>query len=528
MAAPLLYLTFGEPYEASAPYRGYTLDLNGTGATGYFLVSSDSEFGYAPAEALADVAYAASPFRDGNMPVSQRFGNASEEINIEIVGSSADNALLLLRNLQMALRRARDYFTDPNWRDPAFLTFKPNGATNSVYSVLYGGSLEVSREFLDADLVTFRIRCKVRLEREPFWRAYSPALDTAYTRETDLYPVNYTGYPANIWNAKPWGQLDFDAGVTRANIGGDIPALARLMFTIDQAAALTLDKAVFAVSSWHRHPAKAADATFRGGLVEAENAITGTDTTKTADATANPGGGGNTRMSTLFVTTSMAERFTCKGAAFNYAIPQGNFRVFARMKLSAAGSVSAKLKYYSARGPETGVPSVPEETTAVTFTSTSWTIVDMGLLAFERFASSIGAKGYSRSLDYVEFWASKVTGAAGLTLHVDFLFLMPVDDCYLTITGAGITRENTMIHASTIEPAGATYPMSLVGYQESIPLGALNSKTAIGTGALYLPAGACSLFWISGDASWVNVFSSTNNHILQLHAVERYLNARGA
>lgn len=521
--APTLTLTFGEPYEASAPYRGYTLDLAGAGTTGYFLQSEGSSFGYAPAEAQADISYAASPYIDGNRPVSHRFGNTSETINVEIVGSSVDDALLKLRNLQMALRRARDYFADPNWRDPAYISFKPSGATNLVHSVLYGGSVQVSSEFNDAPMVSFRIMCKVTLEREPFWRAYVPTVASTYSGATDLYPVNYTGYPANIWNAKPWGELAFDAGVTRANIGGDIAALARLMFTIDQAAGLTLDKLVVAYRSAHRHPNKASDTTFQGGVVEAEGGTNGTDTTSTVDATASPGSGSSKKTCTFATApATSAVRFTVVPSGF----VTGQFRIFARVKLTAAGTTALKLKYYSKRGPEAGIPSVPYETTEVAFTSTSWTMVDMGIVDWSRYASSIGVAGYARSDDAIEFWASRSSGAA--SLDIDFLCFMPVDECYLTITGAGITRENMMIYASTIEPAGVTHPLALVGYQENYPLPNLSSKSAIGTGALYLPAGAGKLFWLSGNSSWQNTFSSTNNHILQLHAVERYLNARGA
>lgn len=229
-------------------------------------------------------------------------------------------------------------------------------------------------------------------------------------------------------------------------------------------------------------------------------------------------------MSTNFVTTAMTKRFTHDFGAVN---PQGNYRVFARLKLSAAGSASVKLKYFQLIG-ASSIPSVTEETSAVTITATSWTMVDLGLVGFSRFAASNYIVGTVRGKDNVELWASKITGGAGLTLHVDFLFYMPVDECYLTISGANVTKENTFIHASTIEPAGETHPMSIVGYDTLTPGYALNAVGAVGSGALYIPEGEATFFWLTGDSSWQNVLSATDNHLLQIYGVERYSSPRGA
>jgi hypothetical protein len=204
--------------------EGTTLDLAATAATGYHLLS----YPFATQPTIEE-RKTSSQYQDGELPYYDRRNNIAEEITIEVTGSTRDDLWAKIRALFRAMENARDYFRAPGIRTCTYLEFKPDGTTNSGYSAIMGGRVELphlipgapgeTAEGAEGEYLAHTISGgRIVLEREPFWRAYAPqTLPTpaAGREEIKAIEVNNT-----------FEQITFDK-----TSYGDIPALVRLTLT---------------------------------------------------------------------------------------------------------------------------------------------------------------------------------------------------------------------------------------------------------------------------------------------------------
>lgn len=485
-----------------------------SGTGGAFLGDGRGNGGYTPATPIADVSYNASLYNDGARPRFSRYQNVFDDIEVTVSEASTDAALVTIGNIKKALWQARYYFEESNESyKPCYIAFKPHGSTNTAYSVLMGGYVDES-SMDDSELINGQITVRIRLEREPFWRNYPPTMD---------WLTNSSKFDAVANNAKPWGTYAV------SGVGGHIPALARVAFAPGSAGSFTMDKVVMGYRSGTTRTTyglgvwelEATQPEIGGGL--------GTDCTATADATASPGGAGNTRVTCSFTTKTDADRMTVSAGGPT----PGIYRVFLRAKCNSANTVTARLKYYNSWLKPVGPNyiriqlSATKSTTAVTFSNTSWAMIDMGIVKFQDLAKSTG---YQTDIDSTITIAASATTTA--SVFFDFLFLVPCDEYYLSMTGLNSDGPDNQFYFSNIEPAGQQYPISLslntatMNYYTTF-FGMSRSLTAIGSGSLQFPVGSGVLVWMSGNSTWQNTFTATSNATLFVYRCQRYLTALG-
>jgi hypothetical protein len=174
-------------------------------------------------------------------------------------------------------------------------------------------------------------------------------------------------------------------------------------------------------------------------LWELEDGTTGTDTVVAADATASPGGGGNTKMRCTFVTLTWADRCYVRMAdvTANEGNQTGAFVVLLRAKVDQ-GSADVRLH----------VDGISTEVTvqnqAISVDATAWTIYNLGTVEWpyrdlqaapygEPFADSYGSQVRLR------VWARTTPGATAPTwLDLDCLILIPADEYFLHVKEADL------------------------------------------------------------------------------------------
>ena len=495
--------------------EGTTLALAGTAATGYHLSA------YNPLMAQYSDQRNSSIYTPGDFSVQGKYGNIIETITCEIVGTSRDDLFVKLRALYRAIENARDHKQNIGIRNPTYLSYKPDSVTNTAYSVILGGRVDIPG--VDASitqgaggegeqLANTMTGIVITIEREPFWRALPPAMSATVTNWATAW-LN-TDITTGLGNVGWFGQINADGG-TYPLIPGDLPALteirAGLRFAGD---GLTLDKLVIGYRS-ARYAGNGAYGA--GGLLEAETGTVGIDTAVAADATASPGGGGNTKARCTFATTATdAKRLLMQQST----TLTGSWRVFGRMAMSAgASTATVHLTTLAKGGLETTIPGI------ATVSGTAWTMYDLGVInagpgidpAFDQMTQVFNG---------IYVFAARTSGAA--SLDFDCLFLVPVDEYYLTASNMALLSSPSggTVRLGNITPvssAGQTAYMSAVTgqyFQQSWSIPQFS-------GDMRFPPGAGALYYLFGDATWGNIFEATLKIRLYLFYTALYLAARG-
>jgi hypothetical protein len=165
---------------------------------------------------------------------------------------------------------------------------------------------------------------------------------------------------------------------------------------------------------------------------EAEDGGVGTDTALAADATASPGGGGNTKITCTFATVqTLALRSSLSWAAVqtvgNYDDIVGSYLVLARMKLDAGTTeVAVQLQYgWGGLGTGTATPVGTTFLSAVDDASlTNWNFIELGSVDFPPTGNRDDVAITNDEIKEVELnlWAERISVAGSLDL-----------DCYVLI-----------------------------------------------------------------------------------------------
>lgn len=476
--------------------EGTTLALAGTSDTGYRLLTRERvmpDF---------DERRNASLYADGDIPVASRHLNVTETCKIEVSGSTVDDMLVKLRALMRAVEHARDYMELPGARQPTYLIDKPSGSTNTSYSVLITGRVDGpaldstitdEAEGSEGEYIAGRTTVTLTLEREPFWRETAPLLSTTIT---DWAPQQAT---ATV--KADFGKLDV------TSVPGDIPALCRLHVIPTNVGNYTK------IYLGYRSQARGGSNYNAAGIKEVENSTFGTDTANFGpDAGASPSAAApNAAYCTFATYAGYANRITIAPT-----LGYGSYRVFARVRPQTAGeSFGMYLQYYN--GTPTIIPSTPK----VIFTpaTTSWAMVDLGVVTHPVASGSELLYTTANTPFYANLWISRISGSGYFC--VDLLFFLPVDEYVI------------------IAPGGAgTYPVTYYAFDNIMPhaLGSALAGNSSGAafnpveayGTLLLPPGNGSLYYITTDSNYNNVFTTAVDRlVLTLYRCARYLSARG-
>lgn len=84
------------------------------------------------------------PFRNGQTPIYDSYGNVAETLVIQCRANSHDNAVFLLQQLRKILNTAL-------FSTPCILAVQPNGASNAVYYDIYGADVQEDARFVNQE-----------------------------------------------------------------------------------------------------------------------------------------------------------------------------------------------------------------------------------------------------------------------------------------------------------------------------------------------------------------------------------------
>lgn len=509
---------------------GTTIDLFPTSLPGYQAIAGD---GYQPDTPRPDVAYVSSPYSDGARPNASRAGNVFETIIADIQGTSVDDLFAKLGALHQLLHNARDYFEQPNARQPSYLSYKLDGMTNTAYAVIAGGTVDAPNDINEsASVEQFRLSgVRLTIEREPYYRECAPV--KRYLGLGSPYTPVIAPSPWGTKNVGYFGSIDID-GSTYPLTPGHVPALADLRITTPSGQN-AFSSVVVAYRSNARFPTQIGGiGVYRGGVLEAESglsvggAVDATNpTTKSGGASVTFGAVGPGEVNTLAMYTGNATQLF------------GRYRVFARVRTTSTFAVSLQAASGLVASVGGSVLTANTITPAVAFANTNWTMADLGVIYGHLSARAVFTD-YSSSpaQSLVSLLATEVSGS-GL-LEVDCLVVVPADEYFLTFSGAiaSIPDSRISLRASTVEPAGFPYLARMLaenGTSDDALQGELYRQymlawepLGIGTGQLYLPPGGGRLTYLLCFDNWASSYSSASVASLTLHRCARYFVARGA
>lgn len=84
------------------------------------------------------------PFRDGQTPIYDSYGNVTETLTIQMRATTHDNAVALLRQLRQILNTAL-------FSTPCILAVQPNGSTNTLHFDIYGADVQEDPRFINEE-----------------------------------------------------------------------------------------------------------------------------------------------------------------------------------------------------------------------------------------------------------------------------------------------------------------------------------------------------------------------------------------
>ncbi len=188
------------------------------------------------------------------------------------------------------------------------------------------------------------------------------------------------------------------------------------------------------------------------GLWELELGTAGTDTAAAADATASPGGGGNTKMRCNFATTeTMATRASLSAFQIdnaNFADLRGMYQIVARLKVDSPYVCRVRLGYNIANA---GAPSGASATVyndQVTVSGTNWYYYDLGRVTLPIGGPATASYNAMRnSTLHLQAELYSGTQNAGKYLHADCLVAIPVDEGWGHLSGGSGIMGQVLVDA---------------------------------------------------------------------------------
>jgi hypothetical protein len=262
-----------------------------------------------------------------------------------------------------------------------------------------------------------------------------PAYEFGVEREAYWEAIAYSTMYAADPSAGAVVEYDYTAG-RGADIVGDAPArIHRLKLT--STTTNTLDRFWVGLRSENKH----AGLSLFEPIWECEDGTVGTNAQVVNDSTASPGGGGNTKVTVTPGTAADSKRlditvFDVAGIAADEQY--GQFLWLLRMKVGL-GTWNVYLRW----GYDGMADADFVQGRKVQISSTSWEYYEMGIQSIPlRNLQAIGLDSVGEALDVryqVQVWGEQTVGSG--ILHLDCLCLIPVDEGFLKISGAGLTMD---------------------------------------------------------------------------------------
>lgn len=336
-----------------------------------------------------------------------------EVITLYLKGTNHDDVATNIQAVDDMRVLARKYQRDPTLSDPVYLHAKLDNETGERRAVVKRISSRWLSPHYSGEMIDSQPRIRLAIERE-MWETTIATTGPGPIEPRSAAVITY----------------DYTSVV---GVGGD--AAGRINHFQIISASNTLDRFWVAVRSEDRR-----GATGISNFIttwECEDGTLGTDAALAADATASPGGGGNTKITITPGTATWEERLSLKvsDVTANTSDQFGWFQRLLRMQVSAdMWEVRLKIGYAN------WVDADFVEGPIVEIDNTNWDWYEMGvkplpLRNLHALPTSVLADSYEDNYE-VQIWARR-TGVAG-TLDLDCIAPLPVGEAYLRIENANV------------------------------------------------------------------------------------------
>lgn len=333
-----------------------------------------------------------------NIPASW-YGNRTVRLSLDLLRSSTDLAATQRQALERELARECN-----------FLEYRPNGATSSVF-------------FRTKRSAGSAMQREVANSVAAYW-----TFDVPILAEPFALGLKETGSNVTL-AANPASANGLEFTITAANAKGDVETPLNLKIA---------DATKFSPGS--QSGIQTLIGTRRRGTVasmpyifQCESMTVGTDTTVTANNALYSGAGSN-NATTTFATATLQTRLTATVPASATVEARGQYRVFAKVRASAA--YTGQLHWsYGGDGGNFTTPAEGLTTYSTASATTNAVFVDLGILSLpaSQDPGYDGPSGTALNVDPAPLLlqASRTSGAGSLVW--DFIALVPADDtmCFI-------------------------------------------------------------------------------------------------
>lgn len=433
-------------------------------------------------------------------------GPVVEELPIRISGTSHDDLASKLQALHEMQVGADAYIRDRATIEPVWLHARLTNETNERRALVRRMSLAFQTRWFGPEANQNVARVMAAIEREPYWEALTPTAAVSATGLSVLCgTVDYTASPGS-------------------DVVGDVPArLYELRILTESGTTETYEYVWLGFRSANKHGTLSNFVP----LWECENGTAGTDTAAATDATASPGGTGNTKMTCSFSTEAgWARRCTIRlddvVQNYDYEALFGRFLVLMRAKVDSGTVAEARIcQLYTLD------PTVEVRGPTVEVSSTDWTMHEMGYVTIPlrdpqtldlSSLDDIYEKSFALAID-----ARRTSGSG--SLHLDCLVLIPVDEYFISVSNAKIDYDlSTFLYISvsptnrhfavTAEPAGETTDAQI------------HTVGIISADGIGVPVGDGRMYCVLARADRVNDIDDTW-YVSRIRMIPRWLSLRG-
>lgn len=428
---------------------------------------------------------------------SRRGEDVIETMTLRAVDSTDDNLATEIQLLDNLILRVDRYRENPSYATPVWLHAKRFGETGERRALVkHLGYEPITAEFA-AEAVDHAVRLQVEIVRGGYWEHLTNAgKATATDISTLAGAFDYTAAPGT-------------------DINGDGARLGIMEITTSLAAR----NYHYAWLGWRSANVHGTLTNFTP-LWELEDGVTGTDGSLVTDATASPGGGGDTKVRCTFATQEgwfTRSSIKMDSVTANHADNYGTFLVLLRTRLTAGATAVVYARINVNHGSD-GV-SVYKGPIVEIDNTTGWAIYEMGVITIPMRdlkaipIATLAASHEGELTIYVK--AQRVSGAGSLDL--DCLIMMPIDEYYLYVSNLGAGFGDTAY--LTESPAGQMAGVS----DDGTDVQTICSVSAYGAG---IPPGDGRVYGVI--ASITKLHSITDDWDCATECVPRWRALRGS
>lgn len=388
-----------------------------------------------------------------------------ERIKVLCDTTSHDELARLFQVLDELRTLAEQFIRDSSESSPTWLYAQMESETGQRRALVRAVGLKWTTmpTALHGGAESNRVEVTLTVEREPVWE------DPDYTSASIM--LTETAGAAIVY--------DYTAGATPHDVLGDAPArILPLVIRTDDTGA-PLGRLWMGFRSYDKH----GDVDDFVPIWECEAGTLGTDAALAADATASPGGGGNTKVTITPGTATWAKRLTIELVDVANNIQSRQFGDFLwLMRFSTAGADVWEVQLRFGYGGMADADFVQRD--IVPLTNTSWDYVEMGrqrvpLRDIQVFPISL-MPSINDNTFAVQIWARRTSGSGALDL--DCLLPVPIDEGWCKswdfalpsnydadwLWGEGPKGKPSV---STVIPAGFDYAAAFSYHDFRVPVG---------------------------------------------------------